>query len=74
MATSKRIIETVGLTKVFGSTNPINVVKATFACLGRLRTIEQVEATRGVQLREPRKVETLAPAGAAPAAPAGEVK
>jgi ribosomal protein S5 len=54
---------------VFGSTNPINVVKATFGALEKLRTIGQIEETRGVQLRAV-KVEA-APAGAAPA---GDVK
>jgi len=72
-AAARAVLELAGvhnvLTKVFGSTNPINVVKATFACLERLRTIGQIEGTRGVQLREV-KVEA-APVGAAPA---GEVK
>lgn len=72
-AAARAVLELAGLhnvlTKVFGSTNPINVVKATFACLARLRTIGQIEQTRGVQLREA-KVEA-APVGAAPA---GEVK
>lgn len=72
-AAARAVLELAGvhnvLTKVFGSTNPINVVKATFACLERLRTIGQIEATRGVQLRA-EKVEA-APVGAAPS---GEVK
>ena len=72
-AAARAVLELAGvhnvLTKVFGSTNPINVVKATFACLERLRTIGQIEETRGVQLRAV-KVEA-APAGAAPA---GDVK
>ena len=72
-AAARAVLELAGvhnvLTKVFGSTNPINVVKATFACLERLRTIGQIEGTRGVQLREV-KVEA-APVGAAPA---GDVK
>ena len=72
-AAARAVLELAGvhnvLTKVFGSTNPINVVKATFACLERLRTIGQIEGTRGVQLREA-NVEA-APVGAAPA---GEVK
>src|SRR5437868_5537261 len=38
------------LTKVHGSTNPINLVKATIAGLGQLRTREEVARLRGVQL------------------------
>jgi len=36
------------LSKVYGSTNPINVVKATYAALKKLRTVRQFEAQRGV--------------------------
>jgi small subunit ribosomal protein S5 len=72
-AAARAVLELAGihnvLTKVFGSTNPINVVKATFGALEKLRTIGQIEATRGVQLRAV-KVEA-APVGAAPE---GEVK
>jgi small subunit ribosomal protein S5 len=38
------------LTKVHGSTNPINVVKATIAGLMELRTREEVERLRGVAI------------------------
>lgn len=38
------------LTKVHGSTNPVNVVKAAMDALSRLRTKEQVERLRGVTL------------------------
>ncbi len=38
------------LTKVHGSTNPINLVKATINGLQQLRTREQVAALRGVKL------------------------
>jgi small subunit ribosomal protein S5 len=38
------------LTKTHGSTNPINLVKATIAGLQQLRTREQVAALRGVAL------------------------
>src|SRR6187455_26351 len=72
-AAARAVLELSGvhnvLTKVFGSTNPINVVKATFGALEKLRTIGQIEETRGVQLRAV-KVEA-APVGAAPA---GDVK
>jgi small subunit ribosomal protein S5 len=73
-AAARAVLELAGvhnvLTKVFGSTNPINVVKATFECLRALRAIERVEEMRGVRLRERR------PAAAAvlPAAPDPEPK
>ncbi len=38
------------LTKSYGSTNPINLVKATLAALAQLRTREQVASLRGVEL------------------------
>ena len=38
------------LTKSFGSTNPLNLVKATFDALSQLQTREQVERLRGVTL------------------------
>jgi small subunit ribosomal protein S5 len=38
------------LTKTYGSTNPVNVVRATMDGLLRLRTRAQVEALRGVTL------------------------
>jgi len=38
------------LTKSYGSTNPINLVKATLHALAQLRTHEQVAEMRGVQL------------------------
>ena len=37
------------ITKVRGSTNPINVVKATYNCLRDLRTMGQIEKMRGVR-------------------------
>lgn len=40
------------LTKVYGSTNPMNVIKATFEALSQLRTREQVASLRGgIELR-----------------------
>lgn len=38
------------LTKAYGSTNPINLIKATFDALGQLRTQEQVASLRGVEV------------------------
>ena len=38
------------LTKCHGSTNPMNLVKATFHALSQLRTPEEVAALRGVEL------------------------
>ncbi len=53
-ATVRAIVTAVGihdiLTKSLGSTNPINLVKATMDALAQLRTKEQVEALRGVSL------------------------
>lgn len=38
------------LTKSFGSSNPLNLVKATFDALNQLRTREHIERLRGVSL------------------------
>jgi small subunit ribosomal protein S5 len=38
------------LTKVHGSTNPVNVVRATFLALSKLRTKDEVERLRGVKI------------------------
>ncbi len=38
------------LTKSFGSTNPVTLVKATIAALQQLRTQEEIERLRGVSL------------------------
>ncbi|NOT29417.1 MAG: 30S ribosomal protein S5 [Planctomycetes bacterium] len=38
------------LSKAYGSTNPVNLVKATFHALTQLRTREQVAQLRGVEL------------------------
>lgn len=53
-ASVRAVVESVGLkdilTKVRGSTNPINVVKATFDALTKLRTREDVARLRGVEI------------------------
>ena len=53
-ASVRAVVESVGLkdilTKVRGSTNPINVVKATFNALEKLRTKEDVARLRGVEV------------------------
>jgi len=50
----RAVLEVAGvhdiLTKTYGSTNPVNVVRATMDGLLRLRTQAQVEALRGVTL------------------------
>ena len=55
-SSARSVIELAGvhnvLSKVQGSTNPINVVKATIKCLENLKTIGSVEETRGVALRK----------------------
>ena len=57
-ASVRAVLELAGihnaLSKVYGSTNPINVVKATYGALKNLRTVRQVAADRGVSV-VPRK-------------------
>jgi ribosomal protein S5 len=38
------------LTKAYGSTNPVNLVKAAFHALAQLRTPETIAELRGVKL------------------------
>ena len=51
----RAVLEAAGikdvLTKAYGSTNAVNLVKATFDGLMRLRTRDQVSRLRGVQIR-----------------------
>lgn len=53
-ATVRAVVEAAGirdiLTKSRGSNNPVNLVKATFSALTRLRTREVVERLRGVEI------------------------
>lgn len=50
----RNVLEAVGITdilsKSYGSTNPLNLVKATFDALSQLQTRDQVERLRGVSL------------------------
>jgi small subunit ribosomal protein S5 len=50
----RSVVEAAGitdiLTKAYGSTNPLNLVKATLDALQKLRTREQTERLRGVSL------------------------
>ena len=52
--TVRAVLELAGvkdvLTKAYGSTNPINLVKATVAGLASLRTKEQIAELRGVEI------------------------
>ena len=53
-AAVRAVVEVAGvrnlLTKSFGTSNPINLVKATFNALGSLRTKEEAAKLRGVSL------------------------
>ena len=53
-AAVRSVVEVAGvrnlLTKSFGTTNPNNLVKATFDALSRLRTREEAAALRGISL------------------------
>jgi small subunit ribosomal protein S5 len=50
----RAVVESAGvtdiLTKSFGSNNPANLVKATFNALDQLRTREEVQRLRGVEI------------------------
>ena len=54
-AAVRAVLEAVGikdvLTKAYGSTNPINLTKATLTGLLQMRTKEQVMALRGVEIK-----------------------
>lgn len=54
-STARTVLELAGvrdiLTKVYGSSNPVNLVKATFDGLCRLRSKEEVAKLRGVEIK-----------------------
>lgn len=54
-ASSRAVLELCGvrdvLTKAYGSTNPVNLVKAAFDAVTRLRSKETVAALRGVEIK-----------------------
>ena len=54
--TVRIVLELAGVknirSKCLRSNNPVNVVKATFEGLGRLRTVEQVAKTRGISTEQ----------------------
>lgn len=62
----RAVMESAGvqdvLTKIVGSRNPFNVVRATFDAIDRLMTERQVQRLRGVEVSAPNAVETEAPA------------
>ena len=51
----RAVVEAAGikdiLSKVYGSTNPVNVVRATLDALGQLQSAEEISARRGVAVR-----------------------
>jgi small subunit ribosomal protein S5 len=51
----RAVVEAAGikdiLSKVYGSTNPVNVVRATLDALGQLESADEVSARRGVPVR-----------------------
>jgi len=53
-ASASAVLELAGvhdiLSKVFGSTNPLNVVKATYEGLARLKSKKEVETIRGIRI------------------------
>ena len=63
----RAVVESAGISDILseslGSTNPVNVVRATIKALSLLRSAETVRQTRGLPPREPR--EAREPAGVA---------
>jgi small subunit ribosomal protein S5 len=51
----RAVVESAGirdiLAKVFGSSNPVNVTRATLEALRSLRSAEEISAMRGVRVR-----------------------
>jgi small subunit ribosomal protein S5 len=65
----RAVMESAGvqdvLTKIVGSRNPFNVVRATFDAIDRLMTTGQIRRLRGVELQSPEENATDAPAAEA---------
>lgn len=63
----RAVVEAAGirdvLTKVLGSTNPVNVVRGTLEALKALRSAERISAERGVTVRGPGARREAAAAG-----------
>jgi len=61
----RAVMESAGiqdvLTKIVGSRNPFNVVRATFDALGQLMTAEQVQRLRGVNVGDQGAAEPASP-------------
>ncbi|MBI2930413.1 MAG: 30S ribosomal protein S5, partial [Planctomycetes bacterium] len=72
-AAARAVLELSGvhdvLCKVFGSTNPINVVKATYGALKALRTVEVFAQQRGVAVVQKKTSEVKPPPAAVVGAP-----
>ena len=66
----RAVMESAGvadvLTKIVGSRNPFNVVRATFDAIDRLMTANQVQRLRGVDIGAPSSTEKPAPEAAPP--------
>jgi len=76
--TVRAVLQVLGihnvLSKVYGPTNPVNVAKATMDALRQLRSVEEVEALRGVSLQVRHPQFAVEAPSAAPQADKAEVE